>query len=213
MQSEVGCGAMFVIELPVAEKVSGLPGGTAKPWTGKNFVVDAEGKSVLVIDDELWILELSRELLGGDGYEVETVPTGEEAFQRIGQRRFDVILSDWKMPGLNGMHLYEQLLTTDPVSAGRMIFMTGDVMNEAFQEFLKRNGRSYLAKPFAIGDLRQAVASGTVTFSDGVTGKWIIDQYGRPGFTEVSQPGYRPSPQDGQAFMKELSRALQQRGY
>jgi hypothetical protein len=58
-----------------------------------------------------------------------------------------------------------------------------------------------------------AVASGTVTFSDGVTGKWIIDQYGRPGFTEVSQPGYRPSPEDGQAFMKELSRALQQRGY
>ena len=58
-----------------------------------------------------------------------------------------------------------------------------------------------------------AVASGTVTFSDGVTGKWIIDQYGRPGFTEVSQPGYRPSPQDGQAFMQELSRTLQQRGY
>ena len=58
-----------------------------------------------------------------------------------------------------------------------------------------------------------AVASGTVTFSDGVTGKWIIDQYGRPGFTEVSQPGYRPSPQDGQAFMQELSRTLQKRGY
>lgn len=58
-----------------------------------------------------------------------------------------------------------------------------------------------------------AVASGTVTFSDGVTGKWIVDQYGRPGFTEVSQPGYRPSPQDGQAFMQELSRSLQKRGY
>lgn len=58
-----------------------------------------------------------------------------------------------------------------------------------------------------------AVASGEVTFSDGVTGKWIIDQYGRPGFTEISQPGYRPKPDDAQAFMQELSRALQQRGY
>jgi hypothetical protein len=58
-----------------------------------------------------------------------------------------------------------------------------------------------------------AVASGTVTFSDGVTGKWIIDQYGRPGFTEISQPGYRPKPEDAQAFMQELSRAHQQRGY
>jgi hypothetical protein len=58
-----------------------------------------------------------------------------------------------------------------------------------------------------------AVASGEVTFSDGVTGKWIVDQYGRPGFTEVSQPGYRPTPEDGQAFMQELSAALQRRGY
>lgn len=58
-----------------------------------------------------------------------------------------------------------------------------------------------------------ALASGTVTFSDGVTGKWVVDQYGRPGFTDVSQPGYRPNPADAQAFMQELSRALQQRGF
>lgn len=57
-----------------------------------------------------------------------------------------------------------------------------------------------------------ALASGSVTFSDGVTGKWIVDQYGRPGFSEISQPGYRPSPADGQAFMQELSMALQRRG-
>ena len=58
-----------------------------------------------------------------------------------------------------------------------------------------------------------AVASGTVTFSDGVTGKWMVDQYGRPGFSKISQPGYRPTPEDGQAFMRELSAALQQRGF
>jgi hypothetical protein len=58
-----------------------------------------------------------------------------------------------------------------------------------------------------------ALASGTVTFSDGVTAKWIVDQYGRPGFTEVSKPGYRPTPADGQAFMQELSLSLQKRGF
>lgn len=57
-----------------------------------------------------------------------------------------------------------------------------------------------------------AMASGSVTFSDGVTGKWIIDNYGRPGFTEISQDGYRPSPEDSQAFMQELSLALQKKG-
>lgn len=58
-----------------------------------------------------------------------------------------------------------------------------------------------------------ALASGAVTFSDGVTAKWVVDQYGRPGFTEVSTPGYRPSPGDAQAFMQELSVALQSRGF
>jgi hypothetical protein len=58
-----------------------------------------------------------------------------------------------------------------------------------------------------------AIASGTVTFSDGVIGKWIVDHQGRPGFTEISQPGYRPSKEDAQAFMQELDAALRQKGF
>lgn len=64
----------------------------------------------------------------------------------------------------------------------------------------------------AVTLIPSALASGSVVFSDGVTAKWIVDQYGRPGFTEVSQPGYRPTAADGQAFVRELSAALQQRG-
>ena len=57
-----------------------------------------------------------------------------------------------------------------------------------------------------------AIASGSVTFSDGVTGKWMVDQQGRPGLTEVSQDDYRPSPEDGEAFMQELSATLRAKG-
>lgn len=57
-----------------------------------------------------------------------------------------------------------------------------------------------------------AMASGGVTFSDGVTGKWIVDNYGRPGFTQISKPDYRPKAADAQAFVEELGRALQKRG-
>jgi len=57
-----------------------------------------------------------------------------------------------------------------------------------------------------------AIASGEVTFSDGVTGKWIIDHQGRPGFTKISQPGYRPTPEDGQEFMRQLEIELQKKG-
>ncbi len=58
-----------------------------------------------------------------------------------------------------------------------------------------------------------ALASGSVTFSDGVSGKWIVDQYGRPGLTEISKPGYRPTSADAQAFMRELGATLQKRGF
>ena len=58
-----------------------------------------------------------------------------------------------------------------------------------------------------------ALASGTVTFSDGVTAKWMLDQMGRLGLSSVSQPGYRPSPEDVQAFQTELQNKLASRGY
>jgi len=57
-----------------------------------------------------------------------------------------------------------------------------------------------------------AIASGSVTFSDGVTGKWMVDHQGRPGFTEVSQEGYRPSPEDAESFMQELGAAMRAKG-
>lgn len=58
-----------------------------------------------------------------------------------------------------------------------------------------------------------ALASGTVAFGNGVTAKWVVDQYGRPGLTEISKPGYRPSAAESQAFMRELSLALQRHGF
>lgn len=53
-----------------------------------------------------------------------------------------------------------------------------------------------------------AAMSGTVTFSDGVTGSWILDAYGRLALTKVSQPGYQPSAKDLQSFQLELQRKL-----
>jgi hypothetical protein len=99
--------------------------------------------------------------------------------------------------------------STSPSSAEEAL---GDDVDEGLED-LPPAGSNVSVSVDKVTLIPGAVASGTVTFSDGVTGKWIIDQYGRPGFTEVSQPGYRPSPQDGQAFMQELSRSLQQRGY
>ena len=53
-----------------------------------------------------------------------------------------------------------------------------------------------------------AIASGSVTFSDGVTGNWYVDQMGRLGITKVSKPGYQPSRADIEAFQMELQSTL-----
>ncbi|HYC70628.1 MAG TPA: hypothetical protein VEB66_05440 [Opitutaceae bacterium] len=57
-----------------------------------------------------------------------------------------------------------------------------------------------------------SVVSGTVTFSDGVSGKWALDQYGRL-MLETGQKGYQPPAADVQAFQRELSMQLQRQGY
>lgn len=56
-----------------------------------------------------------------------------------------------------------------------------------------------------------AVASGQVTFSDGVSAGWMLDQMGRLGLS-ATRPGYRPTPEDLQSFQEELASLLQNRG-
>ncbi|MDD2764304.1 MAG: hypothetical protein PHE83_10060 [Opitutaceae bacterium] len=56
------------------------------------------------------------------------------------------------------------------------------------------------------------VVSGSVTFSDGTSGKWAMDQYGRL-LLETGKKGYQPSAADVQIFQRELSRQLQRQGY
>ena len=90
--------------------------------------------------------------------------------------------------------------------------MTPCVAPEEFAEDLPASGGAVTVSVDRVTLIPGALASGSVTFSDGVSGKWIVDNYGRPGFSEISQPGYRPSPADGQAFMQELSAALQKKG-
>ena len=116
------------------------------------------GRSVLVIDDEQWILDLARELATAEGFDVEVALGGEEAIELLARRSFDAIVSDWKMPGLNGLRLYEHLRATDPRAAARVVFMTGDVVNDTFQKFLRQHGLACLSKPFARGEFQGAIA-------------------------------------------------------
>lgn len=95
---------------------------------------------------------------GPEGHTVETALGGQKALEILSQHRFDVIVSDWKMPGLNGVRLFEHLAATDPAATRRVLFMTGDVVGETFQEFMRTHELTCLPKPFATREFRTAVA-------------------------------------------------------
>lgn len=161
VESEPGEGAMFVIELPIAATQPGSRLATARPPSRRPFTPVGAGKSVLIVDDEEWIRVLVGELLEREGYSVEPVSSGEQAIAILRDRKFDLVLCDWKMPGMNGMRIFEHLLVNDLELAKRVLFMTGDVVNDTFEEFLRRHGRACLPKPFSINEFRTAVARAT----------------------------------------------------
>ena len=157
VESEPGLGATFIVELPITAEP--VPFGKEAPRGRRHEARPAgsSGKVVLVADDEEWILTLTRQLLGDLGHAVETAPDGEAALRAVEAREFDAIVCDWKMPRMNGVQFYEKLAATRPAQAGRVLFMSGEVIDEAFQAFLSRNEKTCLDKPFPIEEFRDAV--------------------------------------------------------
>jgi two-component system NtrC family sensor kinase len=154
VESKPGEGATFIIELPLPKE---------KDNTGTSFITrpvattfDGRGKKVLVIDDEDAILNLIRETLAETGCVLDLAPDGEAALQRMRQGQYDLMICDWKMPGLNGQELYNEVRATDSAAASRFIFMSGDVMNEKMQKFLETTGNACIAKPFSLDEFRAA---------------------------------------------------------
>jgi signal transduction histidine kinase len=157
VDSPPGEGARFTIDLPIVADSAAAAQTVAPADKEKLNPREGEGKRVLVIDDEAAILQLVAEGLRRSGFQVDTVADGATALQRLKQDHFDVTLCDWKMPGLNGRDVYERLSAFNPDLCKRMIFVTGDVINERMQQFLKAEDRPCLSKPFVISELRAAI--------------------------------------------------------
>jgi hypothetical protein len=102
-----------------------------------------------------------------------------------------------------------------------LVLDLGIELQEAPKEEAKPELDAAAAKPVPTGfvsvtmdglALPGALISGKVTFSDGETAIWMLDEYGRPGL-DADTPGYRPSPEDIVDFQKQLSELVRSKGY
>ncbi|MBI2371703.1 MAG: response regulator [Deltaproteobacteria bacterium] len=148
VRSRPGAGTTFFVEIPVRVR----DGGWARPEEGAEHPRGLP-RRVLVVDDEPHLLEILRENLPGHGIRVETASDGEKAMQILRRRSFDVVLCDVKMPQVAGSALYASIREELPDVAERFIFMTGDIVSESSQAFLKQAARPYIMKPFSLDEL------------------------------------------------------------
>jgi CheY-like chemotaxis protein len=151
-----GKGATFVIEVPAQ---TGTVADMEDQRTSTSRFLKGDGKRVLVIDDEEWILELVRQILQQDGFQVDTVQNGSAALDHVSQKKYELLVCDWRMPGLSGPQLYQRIAENNPEAASRLMFMTGDVINDSFQQFLKQHTKRCLSKPFSVQELRHSIGA------------------------------------------------------
>lgn len=171
-------GAIFSIELPMAERLANAPAWPAGSFelplnagaAAKDdaFALMAENHllaklrapalgRVLVVEDEPTVARLIADVLQDEGLTVEVLLDGREGLKRAAERRFDLVICDMRMPGVDGQQFYQSLVHSGNELQHNFLFVTGDVIAPATQAFLERNHLPHLAKPFRVEELTERV--------------------------------------------------------
>lgn len=113
--------------------------------------------SVLLIDDEEYIVNVLKEIISHWIPNIESVQSGKEALEMIQKKDYDFILSDIRMPDMNGMELYQRLRELKSELTNRFIFLSGDTQSDDVRRFLDLTMVMYLNKPFQVRELLDAM--------------------------------------------------------
>jgi DNA-binding NtrC family response regulator len=109
----------------------------------------------LVVDDETAIVDAICEFLDLQNVTTDKANDGEEALKLLSGNHYDAIISDIRMPGIDGPQLYERAVAMDPSYSTRFLFMSGDLVRDSTQGFVSSLNCPCLAKPFALQVLYQ----------------------------------------------------------
>jgi CheY-like chemotaxis protein len=112
--------------------------------------------AVLVVDDNATHASLVRDVVTGCGHEAIVALDGNEALFRIRQRGYELVITDLRMPGMDGLELIERLRAADPNMA--IIALTAFAAAETGRRALQAGAGAYLSKPFRPSELQEKIA-------------------------------------------------------
>ena len=101
---------------------------------------------VLVADDDIGIRTVIAEVLGDDGFDVTTAENGDEAWQKFDKESYEIVLTDIRMPLLDGLQLLQRIRTKTPMT--RVLILTSFASVASSVQALKDGAFDYLIKPF-----------------------------------------------------------------
>ncbi|MDQ7086376.1 MAG: response regulator [Acidobacteriota bacterium] len=117
--------------------------------------MSARRPKLLIVDDEVHVRESLSSWFTDDGYEVTTAPGGKEALALLGREHFDIMISDIKMPGMDGLELQRRVRRVDADLV--IILVTAYASVATAVQGLKEGAYDYLVKPFDPADMSRVV--------------------------------------------------------
>jgi len=112
--------------------------------------------SILVLDDEPIVGKRLRPALAKSGYEVDVVESGAAALAHLAARNYDIVVTDVRMEGVDGLEVLRQARARSPRTA--VILITGYATVELARAALTMGAFDFIAKPFKLDDLRAVIA-------------------------------------------------------
>ena len=110
---------------------------------------------VLILDDEPIVWKRVKPALEKAGYEVEAFSQSSNAMRRVGEKEFDIVVTDLKMEGIDGMAFMTEVKKRSPRT--EVIVITGFATMETAKESFQKGVFDFLAKPFKRGELLEIV--------------------------------------------------------
>jgi signal transduction histidine kinase len=132
--------------------------GAGAPGASAGAAAFRDRPRILVVDDEAQVVQIFQELLQQRGYDVEVSSDGDDAIHRVTDGRFDLVLTDINLPGVDGLEVVRAAKAADKDTC--VILITGYASTTTAIDALRQGAYDYITKPFDLWETAKAIERG-----------------------------------------------------